>query len=114
MVRLVRTDIKIILICFVYIVHEYGLSLFVFLFFCSFVLMVIVVVLFNSQLQFTKNIKTCMHFYYYDIFILVLMEGGQALKKIQFLRHFSGYFMFFAPQKNVSEPEMLSKLPHIL
>ena len=47
---LVRKDVKIILVCIVYIDHAYGLFLFVFV--CCFVLIVIVVILFNSQLQF--------------------------------------------------------------
>ena len=47
---LVRKDVKIILVCIVYIDRAYGLFLFVFV--CCFVLIVIVVILFNSQLQF--------------------------------------------------------------
>ena len=47
---LVRKDVKIILVCIVYIDHAYGLFLFVFVY--CFVLIVIVVISFNSQLQF--------------------------------------------------------------
>ena len=44
---LLRKDVKIILVCIVCIDHVYGLFLFVFV--CCFVL---IVILFNSQLQF--------------------------------------------------------------